>query len=152
MQFCIHAVFYLKKALKQSEVYMFHWWGITVCTDLGTNPESSSLQMDPWHLHKIPLKSIGLYMGAGAHCKISTTQSFHYSEFRLWQNPKYLVLWNSNTFLLLQYIKSSRLNLGHIYSTFFLWIYRIILCHTGKCVNLTSILALHPKYSKKKVQ
>lgn len=124
MHFCSPAVFYLKKALKLSDVYALHWWEMTVSTDLGANPESSSTQMDRWHLCKVSLKSTWLHMGAGvhfhgAHCRINT-RIIHYSEFRLWQNPKHFVLWNSNSFLLLQNINSSRFNLGHTYSYIFL--------------------------------
>lgn len=70
-------------------------------------------------------------------------------EFKLWQDPKYLILWNANISMITTHRKSSRSNLGHIYSNLFL--HTAGYCGDTQSVNLTSTSAPNLKHSKEKV-
>lgn len=112
MQFCSHAVFYLKKALKRYHVKMLlRGW---LFSQKRPSPwKLLFLQMGPRHLQW--QESVLSEYIAGGGGKFTWC-----IEFKLWQDPKYFILWNADISKITIHRKSSRSNLGRIYSNLFL--------------------------------
>lgn len=128
MQFRSHAVFYLKKALKRYHVKMLlRGWLF------------SQKRPSPWKLFffcrwapdtcsdKSPFSQSILRGGRG--------EVTWYIKFKLWQDPKYFILWNADISKVTIHRKSSRSNLGHIYSNLFLK-------RTGYCGDIQRTMSI----------
>lgn len=147
MQFRSHAVFYLKKALKRYGVKMLlRGWLF------------SQKRLSPW-------KSFSFFYSADGHQTLAVTRAHSLRreggkvtwcvEFKLWQDPKYFTLWYADIPKLTTHRKSSRSNLGRIYSNLFLLHWQgTVVIYREFIVNLTSTSAPKPlstvkrKYSK----
>lgn len=104
------------------------------------------LKMGPRHL-QWQESILSEYIAGGRGEKVTWC-----AQFKQWQDPKYFVLWNADISKITIHRKSSRSNLGRIYSNLFLR--RAGHCgdNTENGVNLTSTSAPNLKHSKKKVQ